>query len=345
MFRQIRHIRKGLGGFARRDDGYVTIEAMIALPVLLTLFASSWVFFDAFRQQSISQKANYTIGDMISRETLEIDDEYINNVQRLFYFLTRTGGTNDSDIRITLVRYDSRADKYFVDWSEARGDPRPLNNGMLRNNFAERLPVMAHADTIIMVETWDKYKPALTFSEGLSTFDITTYSFTRPRYSPQILREDSGDNANWDPQNYNPRVPENEREGRWRNNGWGNGDQDAPGNSLCNNNAENATDCTNSDGSNNTGGGNGNGGGGNGGNNGNNGGGSNNDNDVGNGGGGNNGNGNNNGNNGNNNNGNNGNNNNNNNNSNNNNNNGNGGNYTPPPPPPPPPPAPPGGLR
>ena len=241
--------------FAGETHGYVTIEALIALPILLTLFASTWVFFDAFRQQSISQKANYTIGDMISRETLEIDDEYINNVQRLFYFLTRTGGGNDSDIRISLVRYDSRSNQYFIDWSEARGDPRALNTGLLRRQYQERLPVMAHADTVILVETWDRYNPVFTFENGLTAFDITTFSFTRPRYSPQIVREDTDNNANWDPRRYEPNIPENEREGQWADNGFGTDGGEAPGNSLCNNNAANQTDCTNSDGSTNTGGG------------------------------------------------------------------------------------------
>ena len=306
--------------FRNDTRGYVTIEALIAMPILLVLFATSWTFFDAFRQQSISQKANYTIGDMISRETLEIDDTYINSVQRLFYVMTRTGGTNDSDIRISLVRYDSHNDRYFLDWSEARGDPQPLNNGQLNNRFRDRLPVMAHMDRVILVETWDRYNPVFTFAEGLTAFDITTYSFTRPRYSPQIIRVESGDNAGWNPNDYNPVIPENEREGRRNdgNNGWGNGDQDAPGESGCTNNAENAGNCSNHDGENNTGGGSNTGSGDGGGNTG---GGSNT-------GGNNNGGGNN-------------------NNGNNNNNNGNGnnGNYTPPPPPPPPPPAPPGGLR
>ena len=314
------HPIQKLGSRFRRDEsGYVTIEALIAMPILLVLFATSWTFFDAFRQQSISQKANYTIGDMISRETLEIDDTYINSVQRLFYVMTRTGGTNDSDIRISLVRYDSHNDRYFLDWSEARGDPQPLNNGQLNNRFRDRLPVMAHMDRVILVETWDRYNPVFTFAEGLSAFDITTYSFTRPRYSPQIIRIESGDNAGWNPDDYNPVIPEDERQGR-RNDGsdgWTDGDTETPGDPGCS--GDGGSDgCANNDGGSNTGGGNtgGSGGSGGSGNGGGNDGGGNTDPGGNTGGGGNNDGG-----------------------------NGNNGNYTPPPPPPPPPPSPPGGLR
>lgn len=211
-----------LRGFARDEDGNITVEAVIIFPVLLWLFAACWVYFDVFRQQSVNQKANYTIGDAISRETDPIDDRYIDGAHQLLYHLDKSQGT-DTDLRITIVRYNANNDKYQVVWSEARGDHAPLKNGDMKD-YEDRLPTMAHLDQVIVVETWDWYEPL--FSVGLGDFDIRTYSFTRPRYAPQILWYDEG-----------------------QNNGWGNGDQEAPGGSLCNNNAENATDCTNEDGS------------------------------------------------------------------------------------------------
>lgn len=86
---------------------------------------------------------------------------------------------------------------------------------------------------VIMVETAEDYNPV--FNVGLDALQIKTYSFTSPRYAPQVLFAGvSNGNSNSN-----------------ANNGFGNGDQDAPGGSLCNNNAENATECSNEDGNNN----------------------------------------------------------------------------------------------
>ncbi|APZ53548.1 TadE/TadG family type IV pilus assembly protein [Salipiger abyssi] len=216
--------------FTRDSEGYITVEVMIMIPILFVLFAASWVLFDAFRQHSVDQKANYAIGDMLSRETDAIDSGYVDNAFRLLGLLTRNpveyvaGATSyPLDMRLTVVSYRESNNTYSVEWSAARGDAVELRTQDL-DDYLPHLPVMMDSGQIILVETWEDYFPV--FNVGLDPMVIRTYSFTHPRYAPQVL---------W----------------AGENNGWGNGDQDAPGDSLCNNNAENATDCNNEDGSNN----------------------------------------------------------------------------------------------
>ena len=226
-------IKALLRKFRRDNEGYVTIEVMFMLPVLFVLFGAAWVYFDVFRQQSVNQKANYAIGDMLSRETEEIDDTFIDNSFKLFGVLTKNvtepdelTGRYGADLRISVVEYNANNRRYSVVWSAARGDYEELNRNDAEN-YANRLPNMANNGQVIMVESREDYYPV--FNVGLDPLELKTYSFTHPRYAPQVLFA----------------RQQNE------NNGWGNGDQDAPGGSLCNNNAENATDCSNEDGSNN----------------------------------------------------------------------------------------------
>ncbi|MBR9890973.1 hypothetical protein GYB14_04710 [bacterium] len=226
-------IKTLLRKFRRDNEGYVTIEVMFMLPVLFVLFGAAWVYFDVFRQQSVNQKANYAIGDMLSRETEEIDDTFIDNSFKLFGVLTKNvtepdelTGRYSADLRITVVEYNANSRKYSVVWSAARGEYEELT-GNEADNYANRLPVMANNGQVIMVEASEDYYPI--FNVGLDPLELKTYSFTHPRYAPQVLFAGA----------------------QGENNGWGNGDQDAPGESLCNNNAENATDCSNEDGSNN----------------------------------------------------------------------------------------------
>jgi hypothetical protein len=147
-----------------------------------------------------------------------------------------------SDLRITVISYDSdkrgRNERFTVEWSQSRGTKPPRSGNL--NDYADSIPVMARGDQLILVETWSDHVPA--FEAGLDAFEIKTYSFTRPRFAPQILFDASNSLAN---------------------NGWGNGDQAAPGRSLCQNNAENFQEAINNvlcrsdnlDGSLNTGGG------------------------------------------------------------------------------------------
>ncbi|APX23523.1 hypothetical protein GCM10011326_36900 [Salipiger profundus] len=223
-------LKSRLRRFAQETEGYVTLEVAIMIPALFVLFAAAWVYFDVIRQQAINQKANYAIGDMISRETDPVNSTYMDNAYRLLGLLTRNvvtpdpaTGLHSSDLRVSVAEYNANNQTYKLIWSAARGDYPELTNGDM-DDYLSRLPVLMNKAQLVIVETWEDYHPI--FRVGLDAFEIRTYSFTHPRYASQVL---------WEGQN----------------NGWGNGDQDAPGNSLCNNNAENATDCTNEDGTNN----------------------------------------------------------------------------------------------
>ena len=180
----IRKIQKHLRTFARNTDGNTSVEAMILFPALAVIFAASWVYFDVMRQQSISQKANYTIGDMLSRETQKIDDTYISNARRLLFHLTKASGS-DVDLRVTVIQYDADIDRHHIVWSKRRGDWSTLSNGDL-TNYDARIPAMAGSDQLILIETRDAYVPTFTIP-GIGPFDIETYSFTRPRFAPQVI--------------------------------------------------------------------------------------------------------------------------------------------------------------
>lgn len=212
------HLKARLSRFASDDEGTVAVDAIIVFPILLWLFGAIWVYFDVSRQQSTHQKANYTIGDMISRETDPLDDYYLDSAFKMYNVLSKSDAT-ESSIRVSVIRWEGSLDngEYELQWSQARGNKTALDQSDL-TGMETHLPIMLDQDEIVLVETWEDYNPV--FEAGLSAFEIQTYSFTRPRFAPKVLflGEDSK-NAN---------------------NGHGNGDQDAPGNSLCNNNAENA---------------------------------------------------------------------------------------------------------
>ena len=220
-------IHERVSRFIRDTKGDASLEAIIILPALLVIFAISWLYFDVMRQQAISQKANYTIGDIISRETEILDDAYIDNARNLLFHLAQAQG-DDVDLRVSVVQYNKTGkgvsagnERYDLVWSVARGDWPALTDSDL-TNYESLLPILAVGDQTIIVETRDWYQPLVNLAND--GFDIRSYSFTRPRFASQVIFEGANDGSGK----------------TWQNNGWGNGDQDAPGGSLCNNNAENA---------------------------------------------------------------------------------------------------------
>ena len=125
--------------FAEDTSGNVTVEFVLAMPILFWTFMASYVFFDGYRQSANNLKAAYTISDLISRETATINDAYIDSMLELLTLMTRT--PSEVDLRISVIRWDAADDRYYLDWSENRGFPAELTNANI-TDIEDKLPVM-----------------------------------------------------------------------------------------------------------------------------------------------------------------------------------------------------------
>ena len=168
--------------FIKEEDGSSAVESMIMIPLVFFVLLSIFTLFDAFRQYAMHQKAAYTISDMISRETLPLDSTYLEWAHALFDTMTRA--PQDSSLRVSIVRYDSRDNIIKLDWSKTRGNTTALSNNQVRN-WTAKLPVMVHNERMIVVETFANY--VAPFTTGLEDREIANFIFTRPRYAPQVL--------------------------------------------------------------------------------------------------------------------------------------------------------------
>ncbi len=172
--------------FARQERGSVAVEAVILLPLVIWTFLALYAAFHSYRTYAINQKAAYTIGDMISRETNPMDLAYLNGTHQLFAYLT---GANQQDlsIRLTAVYYDEDTETYELDWSQATGGADPATVEQVAG-WEDNLPVLPDQERVMVVETFHNYDPP--FATGLNARTVANFIFTRPRYAPQILWED-----------------------------------------------------------------------------------------------------------------------------------------------------------
>lgn len=169
--------------FKREEKGSIAIETVILVPMLFWVFLTTFSIFHAYRQHAISQKAGYTIGDLISRQTEPLDQAFLSGSQKVLQFLTLSE-LNDTSMRISAITYDADADRYEKDWSQVQGGTRFPFTDQQVEDLGDRLPIMKDNEQIIVVETWIDYDPP--FDIGLARHDVVNFVFTRPRYTPQV---------------------------------------------------------------------------------------------------------------------------------------------------------------
>jgi hypothetical protein len=173
--------RRFLTRFSRKEDGNIAVEALIIVPILFWAYLALFVIFDAYRQHSINQKAAYTIGDLVSRQSNAIDLAFLTGARTLFDTLARS--SEQTSVRVTSVWYDQANDRYVRDWSQSVGTEIAATDEEVAG-WANLLPVMPNFESITVVETWSRYNAPFTI--GINNHDIHNFIFTRPRYAPNI---------------------------------------------------------------------------------------------------------------------------------------------------------------
>ncbi len=175
-------LRRFTRRFRKDEDGSAVVELMLVLPMLIWALLAIWVFFDAYRAQTVNLKSAYTIGDMLSRETRFITPVYMNSLFEMHQFLV--GANTDTRMRITVFRYDENNDQYEVRWSEGRGSGVTSMTTTQLALIRDRLPDMFNGEVGILTETQVGYEPPATV--GLGAMMLNDQIVTRPRYAGQL---------------------------------------------------------------------------------------------------------------------------------------------------------------
>ena len=165
--------------FARDESAFISIEAIIVMPLLIWLFMALFVYWDAFRSQNTSVKASYVMADMISRENAAVNNAYINGMHSVFRYMVNTN--EQTWIRVTSVQFRQSDNSYRVLWSRttnATRAPEHTHATMALNR--DRLPLLANSDTMIVVETWRRFTPP--FRVGLDQRTFNEFTVMRPRF-------------------------------------------------------------------------------------------------------------------------------------------------------------------
>ena len=176
LSQKLADIRSGLVRFARDESGSNTVEAMLMIPLFVWSFLACYVFFDAYRVQSINAKAGYTIGDIISRQQAYITPEFIDSMHNLQRSLVDS--QTIPRLRVSTFVYDETSDEILVNWSEVRGGGDELTDARLAT-MRPAIPDMYDGEIAILVQTSVDYEPI--FAAGIAQMDFDDFVITSPR--------------------------------------------------------------------------------------------------------------------------------------------------------------------
>lgn len=171
--------------FFRREDGLITVESMLILPVLFWSVLASYTYFDSYRQSTLNIKSAYAVADIISRERGVVDDNYIDTMQELMETMVSTRAP--VSLRVSYMYYDATTKLHEVEWSCIRGityKKRWTNADIAL--IKDYLPTMPDNGSMIVVETDNTYRAPFNIGYNFDSFSMGNFVFTHPRVFDKI---------------------------------------------------------------------------------------------------------------------------------------------------------------
>jgi len=170
--------------FRRREDGILTIEAIMILPLMFWSIWASYTFFDSYRQGSRNVKAAYALADIISRERSLITVAYMDTLYEVLQTMAKAD--TEMTMRISYIRYDEPDERHEVRWSCVRGADMVRMEDADIALMKDRIPVMPDNGYMILVETSNMYVRPYKLGWGDNSFAMDNFVFTHPRVFDNI---------------------------------------------------------------------------------------------------------------------------------------------------------------
>lgn len=174
--------------FIRNEDGILTIEAIMVLPLLIWSVWASYSFFDGYRQSARNVKAAYAIADVLSRESGVVTKTYVDTLYGLMQAMVADRST--MSMRVSFFRYDEDNDRHIVQWSCHRGIAYDQWTDSNVGEIKDNLPVMPDEGRMLLVETQNIYQRPFKIGFGSHTTPINNFVFTHPRVFDPIANND-----------------------------------------------------------------------------------------------------------------------------------------------------------
>jgi Flp pilus assembly protein TadG len=183
---------RALRRFRRGEGGYMLVEAVLIIPVMLWGYLALYAYWDAYRTMTDLQKVAYALSDLISREQRPIDAGYITGLRDSADAMM--GGDNETRLRVTSIMWSELENRFVVEWSVSPSGMAALTTEAVNGaDIVGRIPEMGDGRTAIIYETELDFDPALSYSytslPGIQPMTFREFIVTPPRYAPRVVLE------------------------------------------------------------------------------------------------------------------------------------------------------------
>lgn len=194
----MRHLKHRLVCFLRDEDGLILVEGLITLPLLIWALVAMFIYWDVFRTINVTQKAAYSVADLLSRQRDTIPLAFANGLQNVLNFLTPGG--QQVRLRITSLECTSptgskvcntASGSYKLLFSFSPGSPAngvlPLTEAQIQDWKTSKIASLNNGESVFVIETTVDFKAQLPtvlagFLIGVEDQTFGEFIVTRPRH-------------------------------------------------------------------------------------------------------------------------------------------------------------------
>jgi hypothetical protein len=187
--------------FLRDEDGLILVEGLFMLPLIIWALVAMFIYWDVFRTINVTQKAAYSIADLLSRQRDTVPLSFANGLQNVADFLTPGG--HPVEIRITSFECispmlpaepgvtqpcDENLGSYRLLFSFSPGGKvQSLTQAGIQGWKTTRVPVLNNGESVFVVETSVEFKTQMKtvlagFLVGVDDGTYGEFIVTRPRH-------------------------------------------------------------------------------------------------------------------------------------------------------------------
>jgi len=139
--------------FKEDTSATLTVEFILILPVLMTWFIGSIVFFDAFNSKATAQRTAHTIADIVSRQT-STSNTFIDSLLVLQNRMMPR--SNVGAVRVSSIQKDMAGDLQIL-WTHSTDIAAPAL--IIANIPPAQIPNMANGESILLIDTSVPFVP------------------------------------------------------------------------------------------------------------------------------------------------------------------------------------------
>lgn len=172
-----------LKSLRRNDTGTASIELLLMVPMFVLIIGMTMTSYGYFKASSRDAKAAYAMADAISRETRNINPDFMTTLRKMQSFITDT--ENGVGFRISVVDYSPYKKDYRIRWSRKRQNGEIAIPAADLERLRPNLPNLANFETILVMETFLNHQPFRSVV-GLEPVQFRHVAISRPRNGPQI---------------------------------------------------------------------------------------------------------------------------------------------------------------